>query len=41
MLAAIKVKMNAVGKKAHRNTYDISSIKRLTRKLLEVSRKIN
>ena len=43
MLAAIKVKMNAMEKKANRNTYDISPIKRVTsyRKFLEVSLEIN
>ena len=41
MLATIKVKMNAMEKKANRNTYDISPIKRVTRKFLEVSLEIN
>ena len=41
MLAAIKVKMNAMEKKANRNTYDISPIKRVTTKFLEVSLEIN
>ena len=40
MLAATKVKMNGneKKKKVNRNTYHISSIKRLTRKFLEVLR---
>ena len=38
MLAAIKVKMSNSEKKVNKNTYDISSIKRVTRKFLEVSR---
>ena len=40
MLAATKVKMsgNEKKKKVNRNTYNISSIKRVTRKFLEVSR---
>ena len=38
MLAATWVKMSDSGKKVNKNTYDISSIKRVTRKLLEVSR---
>ena len=38
MLAAIKVKMSGSRKKVNENTYDISSIKRVTRKFLEVSR---
>ena len=38
MLAATKVKMSGSEKKVNRNTYNISSIKRLTRKFLEVSR---
>ena len=37
MLAATKVKMSSSGKKVNKNTYDISSIKRVTRKFLEVS----
>ena len=37
MLAAIKVKMSNSEKKVNKNTYDISSIKRVTRKFLEVS----
>ena len=36
MLAAIKVKIS--GSEKNKNTYDISSIKRVTRKFLEVSR---
>ena len=38
MLAAIKVKMCNSEKQVNKNTYDISSIKRVTRKFLEVSR---
>ena len=38
MQAAIKVKMSGSEKKVNRNTYNISSIKRVTRKFLEVSR---
>ena len=38
MLAASWVKMSDSGKKVNKNTYDISSIKRVTRKFLEVSR---
>ena len=38
MLAATKVKMSGSEKKVNKNTYDISSIKRVTRKFLEVSR---
>ena len=38
MVAAIKVKMSNSEKKVNKNTYDISSIKRVTRKFLEVSR---
>ena len=38
MLAATWVKMSDSGKKMNKNTYDISTIKRVTRKLLEVSR---
>ena len=38
MLAAIKVKMSNSEKKVNKNTYDISPIKRVTRKFLEVSR---
>ena len=41
MLAATKLKMSANEKKKkreNRNTYDISSIKRVTRKFLEVPR---
>ena len=38
MLAAIKVKMSNSEKKVNKTTYDISSIKRVTRKFLEVSR---
>ena len=35
MLAATKVKVNGSAKKGNRNMYDISSIKRVTRKLWE------
>ena len=38
MLAASWVKMSDGGKKVNKNMYDISSIKRVTRKLLEVLR---
>ena len=39
MLAATGVKVSdSVEKKVNKNTYDISSIKSVTRKLLEVSR---
>ena len=38
MLAATWVKMSDGGKKANKNMDDISSIKRVTRKLLEVLR---
>ena len=38
MLAATKVKVNGSEKKGIRNTYDISSIKRVTRKFLGVLR---
>ena len=38
MLAATKVKMNSSEKKVKRTTYKLSSIKRVTRKFLEVSR---
>ena len=38
MLAATKLKMNGSEKKVNRTTYNISSIKRVTRKFLEVSR---
>ena len=38
ILAATGVKMSDSGKKVNKNTYDISSKKRVTRKLLEVSR---
>ena len=38
MLAATWVKMSDSRKKENKNTDDISSIKRVTRKLLEVSR---
>ena len=38
MLAATKVKMSGREKKVNRTTYNISSIKRVTRKFLEVSR---
>ena len=37
MLAATKVKMSGSEKKVNRTTYNISSIKRVTRKVLEVS----
>ena len=37
MLAATKVKMSGSEKKVNRTTYNISSIKRVTRKFLEVS----
>ena len=37
-LAATKVKMSGSEKKNEQNTYDSSSIKRVTRKFLEVSR---
>ena len=39
MLAAAKVKMSGSGKKVNRNTYNISSTKRVTRKFLEVSQR--
>ena len=38
MLAATKVKMSGSEKKVNKNTYDISSSKRITRNSLEVSR---
>ena len=38
MLAASKVAMNGSEKKVNKNMYDISSIKRVTRKFLEVLR---
>ena len=38
MLAATKVEMSGSEKKVNRNTYNTSSIKRVTRKFLEVSR---
>ena len=38
MPAAIRVKMSGSEKKVNRTTYNISSIKRVTRKFLEVSR---
>ena len=38
MLVAAWVKMSDNGKKVNKNTYDVSSIKRVTRKLLDVSR---
>ena len=38
MLAATKVRMSGSEKKVNRNTYNISCIKRLTRKFQEVSR---
>ena len=37
MLAATKAQMNGSEKKVKENTYDISFIKRLTRKFLDVS----
>ena len=38
MQAATKVKISGSDKKVNRNTYDFSSIKRVTRKFLDVSR---
>ena len=38
MLAATRVKISDSEKKVNKNTYDISSMKRVTRKFLEVSR---
>ena len=38
MLAATWVKMSDSGKKVNKSTYDISFIKRVARKFLEVSR---
>ena len=38
MLAATKVKVSGCEKKGNKNTYDISSIKRVTRKFLGVLR---
>ena len=38
MLAATWVKMSDGGKKVNKNTYDISSIKRVARKFLKDSR---
>ena len=38
MLAATRVKMSDSEKKVNKKTYDVSSIKRVTRKFLEVSR---
>ena len=38
ILAAARVKMSGIKKRFYRNTYNISSIKRVTRKFLEVSR---
>ena len=38
MLVATRVKMSDSGKKVDKNTYNISSIKRVARKFLEVSR---
>ena len=38
MLAATKVKMSGSGKKVNKNTHNSSSIKRVTKKFLEVSR---
>ena len=37
MLAATRVNISDSEKKVNKNTYDISSIKRVTRKFLEVS----
>ena len=37
MLAATKVKMSGSDTKVNKNKYDISSIKRVTKKFLEVS----
>ena len=37
MLVATKVTMSGSGKKVNKNTYNISSIKRVTRTFLEVS----
>ena len=37
MLAATKVEMSGCEKNVNRNTYNTSSIKRVTRKFLEVS----
>ena len=39
MLAATKLKMSGSEKKMNKNTHDISSIKRVTRKFLEVLRR--
>ena len=36
MLAATKVKMSGSEKEVNRNTYNISSIKRVTRRFLDV-----
>ena len=38
MLAATRVKMSDSEKKVNKNSYDVSSIKRVTRKFLGVSR---
>ena len=38
MLAATRVNISDSEKKVNKNTYDISSIKRVTKKFLEVSR---
>ena len=38
MLAATKVKISGSEKKVNKDTYDISSSKRVSRKFLEVSR---
>ena len=38
MLAVTKVKMSGGEKRVNKNTFDISSTKRVTRKFLEVSR---
>ena len=38
MLSATKVKLSDSGKKVNKNKYDITSIKRITRKFLEFSR---
>ena len=41
MLAATKVKMSGSEKKVDESTYDISSIKHVTKKFLEVSQLID
>ena len=38
MIVATRVKMSDSEKKVNKDTYDVSSIKRVTRKFLEVSR---